>query len=208
MRERDRRYADATYDRHRARDPVLAMAARIRRSTRWRKVRAQVLAKEPTCRLCRLVGLDQAAVEVDHVVGLAERPDLAFTRSNLQPLCVRCHRRKEARMRNGGRVPKAMTPPKPMTGQGQPAPASSTQGHALTALTRELKDGTVTTLQVRPGDVLVVQHPKPLPSSSHERIHQLVAKLFPGHQVLVLDDGASLLVASPEHPPGGPVGAR
>lgn len=60
----------------------------------WAKLRASVLALEPLCRPCSEAGLIAAASEVDHIVprsagGTSER-------TNLQPICNRCHRRKSA----------------------------------------------------------------------------------------------------------------
>jgi 5-methylcytosine-specific restriction endonuclease McrA len=66
----------------------------------WRKVRAQVLAAEPLCRLCR----QRPAAEVDHIRpfhGLADPLRLAV--SNLRPLCTPCHRTRTARQSHGGR---------------------------------------------------------------------------------------------------------
>jgi 5-methylcytosine-specific restriction endonuclease McrA len=34
------------------------------------------------------------AEEVDHIIPIRIRPDLAFVRRNLQPLCKPCHSRK------------------------------------------------------------------------------------------------------------------
>jgi 5-methylcytosine-specific restriction protein A len=87
---RHRAAADAEYNRSR-RDPV---AARIYRSPRWVAVRAQVLRDEPVCRVCAAAGRTELATQVDHVVGVAVRPDLAFDRTNLQPLCTVCHAAK------------------------------------------------------------------------------------------------------------------
>lgn len=198
----DRRYQDMTYDRKRAADPVLAMANRIRHSTRWRRVRERVLAEEPTCRVCREQGLDASAVEVDHIVGLAVRPDLAFVRTNLQPLCTRCHRRKEANVRTGGRVPKGMKPPQPMTTAAQQAKASTDVAMAARVpLSRELRQGTLHALELKPGDVVVYLHPKPLAEVHTARLESMLAMAFPGHRCMVLDDGASLTVARPEQAP-------
>ncbi len=89
---RGRRHADAEYNRTR-RDPVVA---RIHGSARWQAVRAQVLRDEPLCRECARLGLTEPATQVDHVVPLAVAPELAFVRSNCQPLCTVCHAAKSA----------------------------------------------------------------------------------------------------------------
>ncbi len=93
-----RRDSDAEYNRSR-RDPA---AAAVYRSTRWTVVRAQVLRNEPTCRTCRAAGRTELATQVDHVIGLRERPDLAFEVSNLQPLCTVCHSAKSQAERRRG----------------------------------------------------------------------------------------------------------
>lgn len=57
-------------------------------STRWRRLRAQVLARDLyQCRRC-----GQHGNQVDHVDGDASRNDL----DNLQVLCASCHSRKTA----------------------------------------------------------------------------------------------------------------
>jgi 5-methylcytosine-specific restriction endonuclease McrA len=89
--------------------PLEAQAERIRRSTRWRRVRTIVLAAEPLCRDCSIYGVVTLAVDVDHVTPLVEliaggEPELAYTRSNLQPLCRPCHNRKTAAERRTTRV--------------------------------------------------------------------------------------------------------
>ena len=62
-------------------------------SRQWRLLRDQVLSEEPFCRECRSPFADQ----VDHIVSIEERPDLAFERTNLQRLCLDCHGRKTRR---------------------------------------------------------------------------------------------------------------
>ena len=66
----------------------------IRRTWRWRCVSKQVLREEPVCRPCVAAGRTELAVEVDHIESLADRPDLAFVRTNLQGICKSCHARK------------------------------------------------------------------------------------------------------------------
>lgn len=58
----------------------------------WRRLRAMVLAMEPTCRACRERGAVVAATDVDHVV--ARRHGGQDRLDNLQPLCGACHRAK------------------------------------------------------------------------------------------------------------------
>lgn len=65
----------------------------------WRQLRAQVLREEPLCRLCLKGSANvrprvEPAIEVDHIIPVTLAPELRLTRSNLQPLCKSCHRRK------------------------------------------------------------------------------------------------------------------
>ncbi len=52
------------------------------------------------CEDCKRHGVTRAAEQVDHIVPLKDRPDLAFEPSNLQALCVPCHARKSAKERS------------------------------------------------------------------------------------------------------------
>lgn len=85
----------------RVNDPDQVEATRLRHSAAWERARAQVLSEEPLCRECMRLGLTTVATQVDHIIGLIERPDLALTRSNLQSLCTRCHGDKSGRERRG-----------------------------------------------------------------------------------------------------------
>ena len=60
----------------------------------WRKIRARVLAERPMC----ATHCGRAATEVDHVIPLKRGG--TNDRSNLVPLCKRCHSRKTA-LENG-----------------------------------------------------------------------------------------------------------
>jgi len=66
-------------------------------SAAWRKLRAEVLADEPLCRVCASKRRITAASCVDHIDGNASNN----ARENLQALCSRCHSRKTA-AENGG----------------------------------------------------------------------------------------------------------
>lgn len=55
------------------------------------------LAQDPLCQIkTHCIGIT-AAVEVDHVVPIRERPDLRLDMSNLQSVCHACHSAKTAR---------------------------------------------------------------------------------------------------------------
>ena len=57
----------------------------------WQRVRLLVLAQEPLCRFCALLGLLVAAEVVDHILSVRERPDLRLDQGNLRALCKACH---------------------------------------------------------------------------------------------------------------------
>ena len=94
------RHAREASEVRRQSDGALALAKRLRSSKRWQMARAWVLAQGPLCadpyghhaRFAETV----LAAEVDHIIGLALRPDLAFERENLQALCLTCHAEKSA----------------------------------------------------------------------------------------------------------------
>jgi flavin-dependent thymidylate synthase len=54
------------------------------------KVKDLVILPRDWCRGCRKF-LRRDKLEVDHIIPVAERIDLALTRTNLQPMCERCH---------------------------------------------------------------------------------------------------------------------
>lgn len=86
--------ANKYYDAKRARTPHLATAKKIRSSGQWQKVRDMALNRNPLCVECEKAGIIETAKDVDHIVPLAVRPDLAFDLDNLQGLCRACHNRK------------------------------------------------------------------------------------------------------------------
>ena len=73
--------------------------AEIYCTPRWRALRAVVLLEAGhQCERCAAVGRRVAAVLVHHVKTVRERPDLVFTRTNLQALCADCHEAVHAEM--------------------------------------------------------------------------------------------------------------
>jgi len=64
---------------------------------RWRKLRALVLAEEPTCRYCR----HAPSTTVDHVIPKAKAG--TDERANLAGACNRCHATKSGREGRDGR---------------------------------------------------------------------------------------------------------
>lgn len=63
----------------------------------WRRLRLTFLDANPLCRFCADTGRVEAATVVDHIITIADRPDLRLDWSNLRPLCKPCHDRHTAR---------------------------------------------------------------------------------------------------------------
>lgn len=59
----------------------------------WRRLRDQVVAEEPVCWL-KLQGCTHWSTTADHVLPIAQRPDLAMARHNLRGACLSCNRRR------------------------------------------------------------------------------------------------------------------
>lgn len=97
--QRGRQASDAAY----ARKDKWQTERHIYTTRRWQRLRKRVLHVQPWC--ADPYGWhaeDQhpvLAVQVDHIVPLKTDMGLAYTRSNLQGLCTRCHARKT---RDGG----------------------------------------------------------------------------------------------------------
>nr|WP_244492170.1 HNH endonuclease signature motif containing protein [Aureimonas sp. AU12] len=60
----------------------------------WKRVRSDFLKRHPVC--CS-PGCGKPATEADHVVSVAERPDLRLSWSNLRPFCKPHHSQRTAR---------------------------------------------------------------------------------------------------------------
>jgi len=64
---------------------------RITRGPRWKALRMQALERDGwACVQCGA----RRRLEIDHMEPVRHRPDLAYSLSNLQTLCGRCHARK------------------------------------------------------------------------------------------------------------------
>jgi 5-methylcytosine-specific restriction protein A len=81
-------------------------AKQVRNSARWQKLRAVVLNTTPLCADPFLVhrGSPVPATQVDHIIPLDQRPDLAYNLDNLQGLCTFCHSRKTTMERRRKRM--------------------------------------------------------------------------------------------------------
>jgi len=60
----------------------------------WDRLRLIVLAEEPICGECQAEGFIVPSTEVDHIIPIAQRPELRLVRSNLQGLCKPHHSTK------------------------------------------------------------------------------------------------------------------
>ena len=70
-----------------------SFSAKVIKSRRWKTLR--YLAKRRDGWKCVTVGCgSRVGLEVDHIKGVRDAPELAFELSNLQTLCGRCHSRK------------------------------------------------------------------------------------------------------------------
>jgi 5-methylcytosine-specific restriction protein A len=68
-------------------------------STRWRRIRASILARDPLCVMCPPKRRQMSTI-VDHVNGRADRPE-DYADDNLQGLCWSCHSSKTGHQRAG-----------------------------------------------------------------------------------------------------------
>ena len=84
------------------------MAAKDPWKTRaGRKLRAEVLRQEPTCRL-RLPGCTRISTHVDHIIPRSQRPDLALVRSNCQGACAPCNYKRGSNTLEAVQTPRAL----------------------------------------------------------------------------------------------------
>ena len=60
-------------------------------SARWRKLRAEFIARHPLCQRCEAKGETTLAKVVHHVKERLNFPALAYTWSNLEAVCNKCH---------------------------------------------------------------------------------------------------------------------
>ncbi len=67
--------------------------ARLYKTTRWQRLRALQLAREPWCDECLKENIYVPATDVDHIIAHHGDP-VAFYSNPLQSLCHACHSRK------------------------------------------------------------------------------------------------------------------
>ena len=82
----------------------VANHAKLYNSARWRAVREKQLKTQPLCEACLRKGIDEPAVQVDHIKAISFGGD-PLNMENLQSLCYRCHgiksRKEQQAIRNG-----------------------------------------------------------------------------------------------------------
>ncbi|NGZ99410.1 HNH endonuclease [Nocardioides sp. W3-2-3] len=64
-----------------------------RKTRQWVKLRDQVVAEEPECRL-RLPGCTITSTTADHIQPFKTHPQLALVRSNLRGACETCNKKR------------------------------------------------------------------------------------------------------------------
>lgn len=74
---------------------------------RWRELRAQVLREEP---ICCVPGCGRVSTQVDHVLPLKLRPDLALERTNLRGICASHNASKGARVNGSAETARDLAP--------------------------------------------------------------------------------------------------
>lgn len=93
--ERHRKQEQREYDKSRKNDPFRKLYS----SSRWKRIRASHLAREPLCRACKERGRLEAARIVDHISPIRSGGD-PFDDANLQSLCWSCHSEKSIKERS------------------------------------------------------------------------------------------------------------
>lgn len=78
------------------------MPAHGRAGRPWRRLRAQVLQRDPACRI-RGPKCKGYSTTVDHIIPLSLRPDLAHDPNNLRGACTACNYAGGAAMTNARR---------------------------------------------------------------------------------------------------------
>ena len=69
---------------------------RFCKSAKYLLRRSTYMRNHPGCEICDRTGITMPSEELDHIIPLAERPDLAIVESNWQALCRSCHEEKTA----------------------------------------------------------------------------------------------------------------
>jgi 5-methylcytosine-specific restriction protein A len=84
-----------------AADPVRKASQRLYASRRWKDLRLQAIAAEPTCRMCRARGIVRAGTHLDHVTPWHDEVTFWQPEGGFQVLCASCHSSKTNRADGG-----------------------------------------------------------------------------------------------------------
>lgn len=94
------------YDKKRRSDPVLSLAAKIRDSARWKRVRLIKITNNPLCEDPfgdhAKANTTATATQVHHIKPAATNDNEAYELENLMSVCTRCHSKIESRVRRQG----------------------------------------------------------------------------------------------------------
>ena len=77
--------------RRRRRQATRQQIKRFYQSAEWKRVRFDVLHRNPACVYCGRSARDGARMNVDHIKPLSKRWDLRLEPRNLQTTCASCH---------------------------------------------------------------------------------------------------------------------
>lgn len=88
--------------RRRAHDEWRGSAASRGYDAAWRALRKAKLAADPLCWWCLREGILTPANTVDHIIPIADRPELRLVWSNLRSGCKPCHDAHTARQTAAG----------------------------------------------------------------------------------------------------------
>jgi 5-methylcytosine-specific restriction enzyme A len=87
----------------RAQSPEARLYHALYYTPRWRRERAQHLAREPLCRMCARAGRSTKAVVVDHIIPHRGDLTLFWDPINRQSLCLVHGNGEKQRIENGGK---------------------------------------------------------------------------------------------------------
>lgn len=77
--------------RHDQRSPEAQSWRRLYNTTRWRKIRADQLRREPLCAMCLTAGRTTPATVCDHIDPATKQNPETFYLGPFQSLCKPCH---------------------------------------------------------------------------------------------------------------------
>lgn len=84
---------------HRSESRSRSLRRKVENTARWKRLSKSVRRENPLCEDCLAEGkkAPELSTDVDHVIDVEVRPDLAFEKSNLRALCTSHHSKKTLR---------------------------------------------------------------------------------------------------------------